>query len=462
MASGRGPAFGPGLRFGASGTRDFASRPVTNARETPQIANGPGGVVQRLRARRDEIEAAIAASVRDVVPDQPGGRDADYLVGVRVTVAAAVDYGLSGLEQGSERASVPAQIVSQAHLAARKGVGLDAVLRRYIVGNALLLDFIMEEAHRGGEDGAVRTILRSQASLLDQVATAVSVEYRAEAERVSRSREHRLAEQVKALLDGEPRSGERFSRTLDPTISGYELHAKHLGMIVRGAGARSSVERLASSLDRRLLCVAPSEQTVWAWLGGQRVLEMSAVRGAITELRRVGFHESTTDTPVRSAAPRAQTSQACPEQGGLPSELSFAIGEHAGGLEGWRTTHRQAEAALTVALRMPRQGLTRYADVALLASALKDDMLASSLVTAYLTPLDQSRFGGHVLRRTLRAYLSAGRNISAAASALGVARNTIEGRLRAVEERLDRSLHGCSAELDVALRLDELRDHAET
>jgi hypothetical protein len=41
---------------------------------------------------------------------------------------------------------------------------------------------------------------------------------------------------------------------------------------------------------------------------------------------------------------------------------------------------------------------------------------------------------------------------------LGVVRNTVESRLREIEERLGRPLHTCSAQLEVALRLDALSD----
>jgi DNA-binding PucR family transcriptional regulator len=63
-----------------------------------------------------------------------------------------------------------------------------------------------------------------------------------------------------------------------------------------------------------------------------------------------------------------------------------------------------------------------------------------------------------VLRQTLRAYFAAERNASSAAAALGVARHTIENRLRKIEERLDRRLSTCLAELEVALRVEEYLD----
>jgi DNA-binding PucR family transcriptional regulator len=124
-------------------------------------------------------------------------------------------------------------------------------------------------------------------------------------------------------------------------------------------------------------------------------------------------------------------------------------------MEGWRLTHQQAQAARVVALRRP-QGVTRYTDVALLASALRDQNLTGALIDAYITPLANARDGGKGLYETLRAYIAAERNISSAAAALGVARNTVDNRLRTIEDRLGRTLHPCPAELEVALQLQEL------
>jgi sugar diacid utilization regulator len=211
---------------------------------------------------------------------------------------------------------------------------------------------------------------------------------------------------------------------------GYQLDAEHLGVIARGAGAPRELRRIAQSLDRRLLVVPAGEGTVWAWLGGRRALELPMLERALSQ-----------------------------SQAG--AEVSLALGEPAAGFEGWRLTHRQAQEALLVALRRP-QRCTRYSDVALLAAALRDDTLSRSLIGIYLSPLDNTRDGGPVLRETLRAYLVAERNVSSAAIALGIARSTVESRLRIIEARLGRTPHSCPAGLEVALQLDQLGTPAAT
>lgn len=123
------------------------------------------------------------------------------------------------------------------------------------------------------------------------------------------------------------------------------------------------------------------------------------------------------------------------------------------GIDGFRLTHAQAQAALRVALHGP-QRLTRYAEVALLASVLQDDLLARWLAERYLAQLGEDR-DGRMLRRTLRAYFAAERNTERAAIELGLAPRTIKRRLRVVEEKLGRSIPICQAELEIALSLEQ-------
>lgn len=96
------------------------------------------------------------------------------------------------------------------------------------------------------------------------------------------------------------------------------------------------------------------------------------------------------------------------------------------------------------------KNVVRYADEALLASMMQDDLLVTSLFQLYLAPLADERDGGKALRQTLRAYFAAKGNVSSAATALQVSRKTITNRLALAEERLDRQLTSCSAELEGA------------
>jgi PucR C-terminal helix-turn-helix domain len=397
-----------------------------------------------LRARQGEIEEAVYARVRDAVPDPVGLADAEYVAGLRATVGAVVRYGLEGIERGEEITEpIPSVALAQAHRAARNGVPLDTVLLRYTAGYTLLEDFVIEEFERCdclGENGALRHLLKVQAALLERLTTAIAGEYKYERERTSRSPEQRRSELVRRLLSGAP---------VDTAAFDYDFSAWHLGVIATGPGAVPALRSLQVGLGCELLSVPRGGESVWAWLGGRR--RLTAI-----DLERAG---RVLDAHTRRLG----------DLGGgpgwpLPKGLYFACGEPASGLEGWRLTHRQAQAALVVALRrrdrIPRNGspptLTRYADVALLAAALQDEALARALIDVYLSPLGDPHNGNSVLCETLRAYLAAECHSSSAAAKLDLARGTVAKRLRMIEEKLGRTLHPCPAELEVALLLDEL------
>jgi PucR C-terminal helix-turn-helix domain/GGDEF-like domain len=369
----------------------------------------------RLRERRSEIEQAVLVRASALL-ETTDSLDPQFLDGQRMAVAAAVEYGLAAIELGAERTpEVPAIFHSHARLTARSGVSLDTMLRRYFAGYTLLGDFLVREAEACAVHGSVlQCVMRGMATVFERLLTTMTEEYMREANSGLSSSEERFAARVRRLLDGE---------LIDTSEFDYEFDAWHVGVLAVGEDAPAAVRALAGALDRRLLLVSGGERPVWAWFGGRRKI-------ATTELERV----------LKSTWPRG---------------VSLAIGEPAEGLPGWRLTHEQARAVLPVAMRSPDTYI-RYADAALLASMLQDDLLATSLRELYLMPLAGERDGGEILRQTLRAYFAADRNASSAAAALGVSRHTVANRLRLVEERIGKQLNVAGGELEAALRLEEL------
>jgi PucR-like helix-turn-helix protein/diguanylate cyclase with GGDEF domain len=372
----------------------------------------------RMRARRAEIEQAVLSRAH-AISDPAAATELSYVEGLRVAVADALDYGLAGIETGEEHAPpIPGSLLSQARLAARNRVSLDIVLRRYFAGYAMLGDLLVEEVERieSLETAELKRLLRSQASLFDRLLVAISDEYSREAAgRADTSEKHR-AERVRRLLAGELLESIEFA---------YEFDTFHVGLVATGPGAAEALRELSSTFDRRLLLVRPDQQTVWAWLGGRR-------RPDLEEMAAYGASQ-------------------------WPNHAVLGIGEPAHGLSGWRLTHRQAAAALAVALRGSER-VVRYASVALLSAALQDELLASSLHQIYLAPLEVDGDSGAALREALRAYFTADRNVSSTAAALGVSRRTVGGRLRAVEQCLGRRLSSVAAEMEVALLFEQLDD----
>jgi len=373
----------------------------------------------RLRLRHSAIEEVIFTRIHDPVSfGSAGSEDAEYLAGLRAAVVAVVDYVLTGIEHGEDWVGpIPAEAAAQARRAARCGVSLDTLVLRYIAGHRLLGEFVKDEADRAGyssQGHALHLLRRAQESLLERLTAAITGEYQRERERMERSPEQCRMELVRRLLAGE---------AADSSGLDYDLEFWHLGMIAAGAGAWKAVRSMANGLGRQLLAVPIGEGTVWAWLGGYCKPVIAEVECLVSA---EGF-----------------------------AGASLAIGEPRRGLDGWRLTHREAQAALPVALNR-RQALTRCADVPLEAALLRHEVLASLLVKSYLSPLSGQKDGGAVLRETLRAYFAKECNAAKAGVALRVDRHTVGRRLHAIEKALGRLIPACRAELELALRLEEL------
>jgi hypothetical protein len=239
----------------------------------------------------------------------------------------------------------------------------------------------------------------------------------APAARPGSGRDH--ARRVEKLLAGE---------NLDTSGLAYDFEAHHIGFVAGGAGARAALEERIGATGLSHLVVAVSTRLTWGWVG-----------------RREEFEPGEVD--ALCAGRRARSS--------LDGAARLAIGEPALGLSGWRGTHHQARVALQVATR-GSETTVRYGEVAILGSVLRDDLLAGSLRQLYLEPLEAGSDRGEELRRTLRAYFAAGRNVTAASEAVGVTRQAVAKRLRTAEDRLGRPLAACGADLEVALRFEGL------
>jgi hypothetical protein len=370
----------------------------------------------RLRERSAEIEDVVFNRVR-ALAEPAESEDPEYRAGLRATVAEVVDYALTSVELGEDWGGpIPAAAAAQARMAARAGIRLDTVLRRYAAGDRLIGEFIMEEAgHLSNE--AMREVLRGQGPHVDRLMAAVATEYMEELELKRRSPAQRMAETVQRLLAADA--------PLDAASLDYEFDAWHVGLVLSGPRAAVAARTLAAGLSRQALVVPRGQDGAWAWLGGR-------------------------DKPGCEEIEHYQAS-------GVLGEISLSVGEPRRGLDGWRLTHHEAQAARLVAMRQPKQ-LVRASKAILLAAVLRDEALAKSLRQTYLTPLDEHGDAGIVLRETLRAYFSAGFNAATAAAAMKVDRHTVQRRLRKVEETLGRLLQACHAELSVALRLEELDD----
>lgn len=374
----------------------------------------------RLRLRMPEIQDAIAAKLIDSPLGSSILGEADLERGQRESIRACIDLTLLAIEHDSDWTEVPVPVaaVMQVQRVARLGLSLQAVLGRFVDGYDVLWDFALEEieaADLGEDDRAAILHMASRrlALVVGKVLPLVAATHTETATVGAQSRRTRTAAIVEALLGAAMVSTDELD---------YRVDGTHVGIVATGAQAEPVVRRLVASDGRPSLIVPRADGTVWAWLQG----------GRAAELGLAGIDHS------------------------LHEGVRLAIGVEASGRSGFRATHRQAQAAMQVAL-CQRNFITRYADVLLLVPAVADRDCGDSLISIYLSPLEESRERNPSLKETLRAYFEAELNTSATAARLNVDRHTAKTRLREIEERLGWVIHVRHAELEVALRLDELR-----
>lgn len=374
-------------------------------------------LIERLRTRRAEIERAVLTRVA-AIDDAPSDKSASSSRLV-IAVSAGIEYGICTIERSEDFAPAPPPaLLVQARTAAREGIGLDALLLRYLAGYGLFWDFVLEEYEREEDDLGDHSTLkrwhRTLQAVSDHLVAILSEEYAREVRDLAVTPEDRLARHVAGLLAG---------KRLDTSRIPYDFDAHHLGAVARGPEAPSALRAVAKALDAQLLLLRRPDDTAWGWIGSRRDIDPTSI-----------------DSSMRSVR---------------PPHTVLALGEPAAAIEGWRRTHREAKAAFAVASRTPC-GVTRYSDAPLLSAALRDELLAATLRRLYLKPLLSGPQDRQVLLPAVRAYIEAEFNISSAAAALRADRHTVRSRIRRAEARLGRPLASCVAELSVALSLDAL------
>lgn len=377
-------------------------------------------VCERLRERSAELEGEILGRLSSIDGKADGTAAAEVRYG-REAIRACLQLALIAIENGGGREEmqlVPEAALVETRRAARAGEGVGSLLQRYVAAGGVFWNFFLREVLEGEmtEEQRARVLLEgsaAMASMAVQLLPLVGAVYVEEAARQDDPREERTAAVVRALIDCVPVATDDIP---------YDFDGTHLGVVATGAGAQRAVRTLAVSLGCDHICLPRPNGVVWAWIQVRDQFDAEAI----------------------------------PDTNRLERGVRIAIGEERVGRLGFRVTHRQAQAAMQVAI-WQRQPITRYRDVLLLVPAIQDESCRDALISVYLEPLERSPEKTPTLKETLEAFFSSERNTSATAALLRVDRRTASNRLREVEERLGFSIHTHSAELEIALRLDRLQ-----
>ncbi|MEU3302193.1 helix-turn-helix domain-containing protein [Streptomyces sp. NPDC006678] len=404
------------------------------AAEHPEAAKQLSVVAENVGSHLPELARDIEEYVFTEIPELRG--DATVIKILQASIAENAATLLHILENDIplDKIEGPAAALEYARRLAQRDIPLSTLIRAHRIGSWRFLQWCLDELNRQDTDEDLATatnrrMLQVSFGYNDRVTEHVIVVYQQE-------RDHWLLGQTAAR-------GARVRDILtekdvdlnwaEPAL-GYRLRQNHLGLVawlptVKGEGAGLALlDRITNEVARKLGCPArplfvPRDAVLsWAWLPfGSRGEVSSEQLSNVIGLSDPSVH--------------------------------VCAGSIGYGIEGFRSTHRQAMRAQELAAAAsPTPQFTDFsavAPIALMATNI-DDMRA--WVWGILGPLVVDDESSARLRETMQIFLSTGCSYTATASAQILHKNTVQYRIRKAEEIMEHPVQKGHTDLEVALR----------
>ena len=264
----------------------------------------------------------------------------------------------------------------------------------------------------------LETSARSIATFVEGTMEAVAAFMRVEREEFHLDSHVERREIVSQIVEGESINALQASKRL-----GYNLNQQHQAAVLWTEEPHASIAALelaAEAIARcagssQTLTVVASTATLWAWVAGEKTIDLRQLRTAIKHLPGV----------------------------------RIALGSKGQGTEGFRRAHIDALNTQRMLSRLHSTQRVADFDMLRLASLLTDNPDATrQFITHTLGNLASA---APALKSTLAAFLNAGSNATEAALLLHVHRNTLLRRLTVAEQLLPRPLADNRIHVAVAL-----------
>jgi len=392
---------------------------------------------ERMHERLAEVSSFIRRSLEEEIPELRGDARIIELHGASVegnvdTLLRALRYDIA-----VERVEAPTAALEFARRLAQHDVPVNALVRAYRLGQRRMNELVFGEVRAIDVTASVRlqvleAITATLFDYIDWISQQVVAVYEEERERWLENQNSLRGLRVRELLT----STEAIDIDGATASIQYPLRWHHLAVVMwyperTGAGDElSRVQRFLRELAQAAnagaapLFVAADQTSGWAWLPYR-----SAPSHAVETVRHFA--------------------------GGRPDSPGLAIGAALPGVEGFRRSHRQAEAARGVAIagkqRVPT--VISATDPGLPAAALLcgdiDD--AREWVTEVLGNLATDNENDARLRETLRVFLRCGASYKLAGQELDLHFNSVKYRVNRAVVRRGRPITGDRLDVELAL-----------
>ncbi|MEV6658271.1 PucR family transcriptional regulator [Nocardia fluminea] len=387
----------------------------------------------RSESEFELILSAVDAAIQETFPHYLA--DVEVHREVRAATRAHWLGFLAVIGRTQFEAHPPAEAVDGARTVARRGYGVDMLLKTYRAAQRGLWRYITQVLHQQIPDPelreAVLVIFWEHSTLwLDTCLDGIVAAYMNEREHHTRDADAQRAEIVQAILRGEPApapgSPDDLAHPMDNVHVALilwtdpEVPARHATGLLREHAAH-----IAHALGAAPpLLVSSGVHGLWAWVGtASHPPDIAAV-------------------PVPPSA-----------------HVHVAIGTPRPGLAGFRRSHAEACAAQRIASSAQNAtAVTAYQDVDLVCLLTGDGDLDSvrALIERELGRLADRSETSARLRDTVCEFLRAGSNVDATANRLGVHGNTVRYRLKQAERRLGHAIESRRVHIELALRCLEV------
>jgi hypothetical protein len=393
----------------------------------------------RLDERLAEVSSDIRRSLEEDIPELRGDAGVVELLGASVegnvgTILRALRYGIA-----VQRVEAPAAALEYARRLAQHGVPVNALVRAYRLGQRHVTDLVMREVRALDMDPSTRfAVIEAIGSTLfeyiDWISQQVVVVYEDERERWLENQNNVRALRVREVLAGE----KAIDIDAATTSIGYPLRWHHIGLVMwypdlgAEAGELVRLQRFlrelahAAQAAARPLFVAADRVTGWGWLSYR-----AEAPDAVSSVRQFALKR--------------------------PDSPSVTIGTMGQGLEGFRGSHREAEAARGVAIAggVHQPAVIAASDPGLSIAALLAGNIGDTRewVAKVLGGLAVDSEGDARLRETLHIYTRCGCSYTGAAEELGMHFNSVKYRVGRAVARRGRPMDADRLDVEVALVL---------
>jgi len=410
---------------------------VDKPRPDSDVSEYVAKVASGLHDRLADVSSAILRSLEDQIPELRGDTQIVELLGT--SIEANVDTMLYALSYdiAVERVEAPTAALEYARRLAQRGVPVHALVRAYRLGQRRMNELIFAELHaieipERMRVAVIEAMTAAMFEYIDWMSQQVVVVYEDERERWLENQNSLRGLRVREVLD----ANKAVDVDAATTSIRYPLRWHHLGLVMWYPDPGTEGDELgrlqrflrelaeAAGAGAGPLFVATDQSCGWGWLPYR-----AAVSDAVSTVRRFALDR--------------------------PDAPSVAIGTMAGGVDGFRRSHREAQQARGVAIIREWRGPTVIAaddpGLSVVARLGGDVAGIRDWVGTVLGDLAGENENDERLRETLRVFLACGSSYKLAAEELNLHFNSVKYRVARAVDRRGREIGGDRLDVELAL-----------